>query len=245
MGVLEGKVAIITGGAGGQGGAEARLFVSEGASVVITDVNSEAGTALAAQIGPRAVFQHHNVADEAGWAKVVDVALSAFGKVDVLVNNAGITNDLTVQDTDFAAFNHIMSVNLQGAFLGVKAVIEPMKKEGKGSIINIGSGAGLRGIPRKFAYGVSKWGLRGLTRFAAQDLGPFNIRVNIIMPGMIDTAHLHNSGAMPRLMANLNAVPLRRVGQPEEIASAALYLASDASSYMTGGEMLIDGGLLA
>lgn len=244
MGILEDKVALITGGSSGQGAAEARLFAAEGASVVIADIDSRLGESVAADLGARALFLYLDVADEPTWQNVVAATTARFGGIDILINNAGVSDDLPFQETDLASYSHIQRVNLLGPFLGMKAVFGPMSGGG-GCIINIGSAAGLRGIAGKFSYGVSKWGLRGLTRYAAHDLAPFNIRVNAILPGIIDTPLMNRSAAAARLKSNLNVVPLHRIGTPMEIAKVALFLASDASSYMTGAEMVVDGGLLA
>lgn len=241
---LSGKVAIITGAAQGQGAAEARLFADLGARVVLTDVLVDKGREVAASIGDAARFLAHDVADESGWATVVDTAVSEFGRLDVLVNNAAICRVVPLVEQGVDGFETMLRVNLIGPFLGMQAVVDPMKAGGGGSIINVSSQAGLQGLAGYSAYGASKWGLRGISRVAAIELGPFNIRVNTVYPGMIDTpmvAHLdveRGPGGHP-------GAPLTRVGAPEEVADVVAFLGSDASSYVTGAELAVDGGASA
>lgn len=244
---LAGKVAIITGGATGQGAAAARLFAAEGARVVIiTGSNEVAGRQVTAEIGDAALFIKHDVADEAGWDAVVKTTLERFGRIDVLLNNAATVKNMAVQDTDTATLDRMMRVNVYGPFFAIRAVVEPMKRAGGGSIINVGSGNAIKAYPGKFPYAVSKWALRGVTRSAAMDLAPFGIRVNSLIPGVVDTPMLRNSDMRPDLLQQvMNSIPLGRAGQPEELAKAALFLASDASSFMTGAEMVVDGGSVA
>ncbi|ORA28218.1 glucose 1-dehydrogenase [Mycobacterium aquaticum] len=241
---LSGKVAIITGAAQGQGAAEARLFADLGARVVLTDVLVDKGQEVAAAIGDAARFLHHDVSDESGWAAAVDTAVSEFGRLDVLVNNAAICKVVPLTEQTADGFDQMLRVNLVGAFLGVKAVVEPMKTAGGGSIVNISSQAGVQGLAGYTAYGASKWGLRGMSKVAAIELGPLGIRVNTVYPGMIDTpmiAHLdvaRGPGGHP-------GAPLTRVGTPEEVAEVVAFLASDASSYITGADLTVDGGASA
>lgn len=238
---LSGKVAIITGAASGQGAEEAKLFVAEGAKVVMTDVQQEAGEQLAAELGPHAVFVKHDVTNEADWAAVVAAAVEHFGGVDVLVNNAGILAMPSIEDTTPELFDKIMAVNVRGAFLGIKAVLPLMKSKGAGSIINISSAAGMSGQINALAYTSSKWALRGMTKSAALDLGLFGIRVNSIHPGTIATPMTAASGVA--LGRPLPLAALNRAADPAEVATGVLFLASDESSYMTGSEMVIDGGM--
>ncbi|OBJ30053.1 glucose 1-dehydrogenase [Mycolicibacter heraklionensis] len=239
---LTGKVAIITGAARGQGAAEARLFTELGAHVVLTDVLADEGERIATELGAR--FVRHDVGDEAGWKSVVETAVSEFGRLDVLVNNAAICQSIPLIEQSAAGFNAMLRVNLIGAFLGVKAVVEPMQASGGGSVINVSSQAGLQGLAGYSAYGASKWGLRGMTKVAAIELGPYGIRVNSVHPGMIDTpmvAHLRvrpGPGRHP-------AAPLTRIGLPSEVADVVAFLASDASAYVTGAELAVDGGASA
>jgi 3alpha(or 20beta)-hydroxysteroid dehydrogenase len=241
---LTGKVAIITGAARGQGAAEARLFASLGAQVVLTDVLAGEGDRVAESIGTAARFVRHDVADENDWHRAVDTAVTEFGRVDVLVNNAAICKVVPLVEQNAEGFEQMLRVNLLGAFLGIKAVTEPMKAAGGGSIVNISSQAGVQGLAGYSAYGSSKWGLRGLSKVAAIELGPLSIRVNTVYPGMIDTpmiAHLE----VERGPGGHPGAPLTRVGAPEEVAEVVAFLASDASSYMTGADLTVDGGASA
>jgi 3alpha(or 20beta)-hydroxysteroid dehydrogenase len=236
-----GKVAIITGGASGQGAAEARHFVQEGAQVVIADLN-EAGATLAAELGTSAIFVRHDVASAQSWAEVVKSCLSAFGLLNVLINNAGIYVTGSLQATDEALMDKHIRVNQIGAFLGMKAAVEPMTAAGGGSIVNTSSVLGMRGFPGEFAYSTTKWALRGMTKCAAADLAPHKIRVNSIHPGVVDTPMLASNTAA-ELEMRRKLVPLGRFASAEEIAHVAGFLASDASSYITGSEVTVDGGI--
>lgn len=240
MGLLNGKVAIVTGAAGGQGEAEARQFVAEGAQVVMTDV-SDAARAVAEELGPQALFVQHDVASELDWDDVVQATVERFGRVDILVNNAAVYNPQALQDTSPADFERHMRVNQTGAFLGMRAVTAPMARCGGGSIVNIGSGLGLSGTSGNFAYAATKWALRGMTRCAARDLAPLNIRVNAVLPGLVRTTML--DAREPALIEQVAAtLPIKRLGLPEEIAKMVLFIASDTSAYMTGAEIVVDGG---
>jgi len=245
MARLDGKVAIITGGARGMGGATSRLFAAEGAKVVIADVLDKEGAELAAELKGSAIFQHHDVTDEASWSSVMAKALAAFGKVDILVNNAGILLFKTLLDTSKADYERVLGVNLMGAFLGIKAVAPHMIERGSGSIVNVSSVDGMKGANSLGAYSSSKWGLRGLTRVAAMEFGHKGVRVNSIHPGGIDTA-MGNPYSENRTEVNkrYTMVPLQRVGDPIEAARTSLFLASDDSSYLCGAEIAVDGGML-
>lgn len=239
---LTGKVAIITGAARGQGAAEARLFTSLGAQVVLTDLLADEGERVATELGAR--FVRHDVGDEAGWETVVEMAVSEFGRLDVLVNNAAICQSVPLLEQSAAGFKAMLRVNLIGAFLGVKAVAEPMRASGGGSVINVSSQAGLQGLAGYSAYGASKWGLRGMTKVAAIELGPYGIRVNSVHPGMIDTPMVAHLGIQPGPGGHPGA-PLTRIGLPSEVADVVAFLASDASAYVTGAELAVDGGASA
>jgi 3alpha(or 20beta)-hydroxysteroid dehydrogenase len=245
MGRLDGKVAIVTGGARGQGGAEAALFRAEGAEVVITDVLAEAGQSHAAGIG--ATFITHDVRSEEEWAEVVRQTIERHGRIDVLVNNAGIFQRAKLLDTTVEDYRRIVDVNQLGVFLGMKAVAPAMIAQQAGSIVNISSIAGLVGSPGAFAYGASKFAVRGMTKSAAIELARANVRVNSIHPGMIETDMMTEvtGGDVGRHDRFAAAVPLRRPAESDEVASLALYLASDESRYCTGSEFVIDGGITA
>jgi 3alpha(or 20beta)-hydroxysteroid dehydrogenase len=239
MGRLSGKVAIITGAAGGQGEAEARLFVAEGAQVMITDVQDQVEQ-VAADLGEAAAFLKHDVADAAVWAQVVAETLRRFGKVDGLVNNAAIFNPKPLIETSAAELEQHFRVNQLGVFLGMQAVIAPMQAVGGGSIVNIASVSGLRNIPGQFAYAASKWAVRGMTGNAAAELTRLGIRVNAVYPGLINTPML--AGNSPETNARFaRSVPIGRMAEPSEVAEVVAFLISDAASYVSGAEIAVDG----
>ena len=238
------KVVIVTGAARGQGEIEARLFAERGAAVVLTDVLEEEGRAVAESIGDAARFVAHDISEASAWQTVLTAAESNFGGVDVLVNNAGIYWVRMLADETADSLAKMLRINLIGAALGIQAVTEPMRHRGGGSIVNISSTAGVMGYPGHVAYGSAKWGLRGLTRVAALELSDFKIRVNCVLPGAVDTEMSWRNG-MEAGDGKLPGVPLRRVGLTEEVAEVVAFLASDASSYVTGSEYIIDGGASA
>ncbi len=245
MGRLDGKVCIVTGGARGQGGSEAALFRREGAEVVITDVLEDVGKAHAAAIG--ASFIRHDVRSEEEWTEVVRQAVDRHGQVDVLVNNAGIYERGKLLDTTVEQYRRIIDVNQLGVFLGMKAVAPAMIAQQSGSIVNISSIAGLLGSANAVAYGASKFAVRGMTKAVALELARYTIRVNSIHPGMIDTDMMtvvtgDSAERHDRMARN---VPIGRAAEADEVASLALYLASDESRYCTGSEFVIDGGIMA
>ena len=246
MARLAGKVAVITGGARGMGATTARMFVAEGAKVAVADVLDAEGAALAAELGDAARFYHHDVTSEAGWADLVRQIEADLGAVDVLLNNAGILMFRTLIETTLEEYERVLRVNLVGQFLGIKAVAPGMIARGKGSIINVSSVSGMQAGNCLGAYGSSKWGVRGLTKVAALELGHRGIRVNSVHPGTIDTA-MGNQGNLTReeLDATFAHLPLQRAGGQEEVAAASLFLASDEASYINGTEIVVDGGLMA
>lgn len=237
---LDGKVILISGGARGQGAAEARLCVAEGARVVIGDLLVAEGEKLAAELGAGAVFVRQDVTQESDWAATV-AAARKLGGLHGLVNNAGIYRPATLMETDAALFEQHMRVNQLGCFLGMKAVVPLMETSGGGSIVNISSVAGLRGSPGAFAYSATKWALRGMTKAAASDLALRKIRVNSIHPGPINTEML-KIRTPEQNERRLQSVPMRRQGTAEEVADLVLFLLSDESGYITGAEVAIDGG---
>jgi 3alpha(or 20beta)-hydroxysteroid dehydrogenase len=245
MGKLDGKVAIGTGAARGQGAAEATLFRSEGAEVVMTDVLADDGEVLAKDIG--ATFLAHDVRSEEEWAEIVRQALDRHGRIDVLVNNAGIFQRAKLVDTDLELYRRIVDVNQVGVFLGMRAVAPAMIDQRSGSIVNISSVAGLRAAAGAIAYGASKFAVTGMTKSAAMELASHQVRVNSIHPGMIDTDMMTmvTGGNAERHDKFARSIPLRRAADPHEVAALALFLASDDSGYCTGSEFVVDGGLTA
>ena len=245
MGRLEGKVTLITGGAKGQGAAEAALFRAEGAKVWIVDVDDPRGEATAAEVG--ATYRHLDVRDEVAWSALVDEILAADGQLDVLVNNAGIFTYARMVDTTVDDFTRQFDVNQLGVFLGMRAVAPTMIAAQRGSIVNISSAAGIIATPNTIGYSASKWAVRGMTKVAAVELGRNGVRVNSVHPGVIDTELLYENPIMQRedLTPVLRSVPLRRMAEPSEVATLVLFLASDESSYCTGSEFIVDGGVTA
>ena len=237
---LEGRVAVVTGGARGMGASHVRALTEAGAQVVLGDVLDEDGAALAGDLAPGVRFAHLDVTREEDWTSCVALAEREFGPISVLVNNAGITSMAPLVDTTLADWQRVIDVNLTGTFLGMRAVAPSMRRAGGGSIVNVSSMGGLVAIHPSFAYTASKWGVRGLTKAAAIELGGDGIRVNSIHPGMIKTAMI--DGADESAMAPL--IPMARFGDPDEVARLVLYLVSDAT-YSTGSEFAVDGGILA
>jgi 3alpha(or 20beta)-hydroxysteroid dehydrogenase len=247
---LQGKVALITGGARGMGEAEARRFHAEGAKVVIADVRDEVGQAVADDLGDNALYVHLDVTSEADWEAAVAATTERFGAVTVLVNNAGISRYETIDRMPKDELMAHLSVNVVGPWLGIKSVFESMRRAGGGSIVNIGSTNSVRGAAGATAYATSKHAAAGLTKSAAVELGPFGIRVNMVLPGGVATPMAAEAAEWfgPAPLDNLPSewsLPLKRWGLPEDIAAMVLFLASDESSYSTGGEFLADGGMNA
>ena len=246
---LEGKVALITGAARGQGAAEARMFAQEGAKVILADVTDQEGMAVAAEIaeaGGDALYVHLDVTNEDEWESAVQSAVASFGKLDILVNNAGIWRRGHVLETSSDQWDEIMDVNAKGVFLGTKAAIPAMRKAGGGSIINISSTAGLVGSKTSAAYSASKGAVRIFTKSTAVQYAAEGIRANSIHPGPIDTDM--GDQVWPDATSREAAVArtaIARIGTADDIAYGALYLASDESSFVTGSELVIDGGVTA
>ena len=246
---LEGKVALISGGSRGQGATEAELFVKEGAKVVIADILEPEGNAVAAQIregGGDASFIRLDVTSEDDWRDAVEFTLNTYGRLDILINNAAIYKRTPIVQTDLDEWNQIMDINSTGVFLGTKHAVPAMQKSGGGSIINISSTAGLVGSERGSAYGASKGSVRLFTKYTAIQHAEDGIRANSIHPGPIDTEMIKENISTPEDRAESEArVPLGRIGTVMDVAYGALFLASDESSFMTGAELVIDGGVTA
>jgi 3alpha(or 20beta)-hydroxysteroid dehydrogenase len=242
MGKLDGKVAIITGAARGQGAAEARAFIEEGAQVVLGDVLDDLGAKVVADLGDAAVYVHLDVREPQQWSDAVGTAISQFGKLDILVNNAGILKTGLIESQPLDEYLEVITVNQVGCWLGMKAVIPSLKANGGGAIINISSIAGCVGVPGVSAYSSSKFAVRGMTKCAAIELGGFNIRVNSVHPGSVDTPMIRSPDDEGE--PGLAGQPIARIGTPAEVAAMVLFIASDAT-YSTGCEFIIDGGWIA
>ncbi|MBD2859162.1 glucose 1-dehydrogenase [Spongiibacter sp. KMU-158] len=241
---LAGKTAIITGAAGGTGAVTATRFIAEGAKVIIADILDEQGKALANSLGENATYQHCDVSSEADWQALMETA-QAIGDLNILINNAAVLAVGSIKDTDADAYMRVIQINQLGCYNGIRAAIEPMKKAGGGSIINISSIDGIQAKNGLSAYISSKFAIRGLTKAAAIELGCYGIRVNSVHPGGIFST-MHGAAPNQQPTEQDNAFyadfPLPRVGMPAEVANLSLYLASDESSYSTGSEFLVDGG---
>lgn len=241
---LHGKVAIITGAAGGQGRVAAELFAKAGASVMLTDID-DGGRAIAAAIGRGSTFLQHDVADPVDWERVASTARARFGGVDILVNNAGVAGHETVESLEPSGLRDYLDINMMGAFHGIRSIAPLMRSRGGGAIINIGSLAALRGWPGLAGYGISKWALRGLSHYAARDLATGNIRVNLVLPGSVSVMMVKGAEAAADKAALASEIPLGRLATAEDVAQTVLFLASDAARYLTGTEITIDGGTTA
>lgn len=236
---LEGKVVLVTGGARGIGAAYSRALHAAGARVMLADVLTDEGEALAAELGDGARFVALDVREEAEWAAAVDATVAAFGSLDVLVNNAGIANAAPIEHFTLEKWNAVIAVNLTGVFLGCRAVVPVMKGQGGGSIINISSVEGMRGSPGLHGYTAAKFGVRGMSASLAVELGPAGIRVNSVHPGYITTA------MSARIDPEKLDIPLGRPGVPEDLVGTIVFLASEASSFTSGAEFVVDGGMIA
>lgn len=216
-----------------------RLLAAEGARVIALDIDLDAARSVADELGPDVIAREIDVTDQGQWAEVVREAEERFGGIDVLVNNAGIADPALLEDLDGARLQRTVDVNLVGVFNGIQAVVPAMKSAGGGSIVNIGSVGAFQGVPRMSAYVATKWGVRGLTKAAALELGVHQIRVNAVHPGQTRTPMTHG------VVFDTSAVALGRVGEPEDIAQAVLFFASDQSRFITGSDLVVDGGQLA
>ncbi|QUT07851.1 glucose 1-dehydrogenase [Sphingobium phenoxybenzoativorans] len=239
MNRVQGKTAIVTGGASGIGEGIVRALVAEGANVVFGDIDADKGRALAESLGAKAVFQRHDATSEQSWRDMLAAAEKAFGTVNVLVNNVGGLEAAPLETWDGAKFQRALDLNLFSAFFGVTAVTPIMKKAGGGSIINIASMAAMRGYPAIIGYVSAKWAVRGMTKAAAVELGAYGIRVNAVHPGQTQTP------ATEKAPFKTEHVALKRLGQPDDIAQIVLFLASDDARWVTGADYMADGGELA
>lgn len=240
---LEGRVALISGAARGMGAAEARLFVEEGARVVLGDVLDEEGEQTAAELGEAATYVHLDVTSEEEWQAAVARAEERFGRLDVLVNNAGVLGFGLLENTSLEDYERVVKVNQTGTFLGMKSAIGAMRRAGGGSIVNISSLAGMQGVGGLVSYTASKFAVRGMTKVAAIELGPSSIRVNSVHPGGVATPMTRPVGGESEAEDDtVYTSPIPRIGRPEEVANLVLWLASEKSSYCTGSEFVIDGG---
>jgi 3alpha(or 20beta)-hydroxysteroid dehydrogenase len=238
---LADKVAIVTGASSGQGAATARLFAAEGARVMLTDLN-EPDVAMLESLGGEARFLRHDVSDAETWREAVATTVKQFGRLNVLVNNAGVYRPGRLTETDASLWDFHYRVNQLGVFLGMRSVIDAMSASGGGSIVNVSSNAGIGHVPGIFAYATTKWAVRGMSKLAASELAGQGIRVNVVFPGIIDTPML-GENTPDRLEMYRNMIPMRRMGAPEEVARLSLFLASDEASYITGAEVAVDGGI--
>ncbi len=244
---LPGKVVLVTGAARGQGEAEARRFVAEGATVLLTDVADDAGAAVAAGLGAAAAYAHLDVTDPAQWERAVDEAVARWGRLDVLVNNAGIGTVAALDALPLEDHRRLVDVNLNGVYYGMRAVTATMRRQRSGAIVNVSSIDGLVGVLGMTSYAATKFAVTGMTRSAALELGPAGVRVNSVHPGVVNSPMVQQAPAEVR--AKLDALmamqPIARMGEPEEVAALVLFLASDEASYITGAQFVIDGGHVA
>lgn len=243
MGKLQAKVVVITGGAQGMGELHAKKAIAEGAKVVITDINDELGQKTANSLGDDVLFIKHDVSKEADWNHVIQEVMNKWNRIDVLVNNAGITYNKTIDQISLEDYMKIVNINQVSVFLGIKTVSKIMKSQKQGSIINISSMNGLVG--GAIGYTDTKFAVRGMTKAAAKELSPYNIRVNSVHPGVIKTPMLEQDDVKEAVKEFEKTIPMRRVAQPEEVSKLVCFLGSDDASYSTGSEFVIDGGITA
>lgn len=243
---MKGKVAVVTGGARGMGAATCRLMAREGASVVIADVLEQEGIALAGELGGIAVFHRLDVTNEADWATLVSDTMTRHGRIDALVNNAAVVTFGPIVELEAETIDRVLAINIKGAMLGMKHVGKVMADARRGAIVNISSVDGLRGSNSLSLYSSTKWAVRGMTKSAAMEFGPVGVRVNSVHPGGVNTPMGNPQGLSgDALNRDYTRVPMQRIGEPEEIAAASLFLCSDEASYVNGAELSVDGGWAA
>jgi len=242
-GRISGKIALITGGARGQGRQEAERFAAEGATVYITDVLDDVGAAAADELGDAVTFLHHDVTSEDDWAAVIAGIIEQHGRIEILVNNAGIFSMTAALDTSIEAWNQMVAINQTGVFLGIRDVGRVMCEQGSGSIINISSIAGLAGVGRDHAYAATKWAVRGMSKSAAIEFAAHGVRVNSVHPGIIDTDMLREFGG--NIERITESIPMGRTASADEVANVVLFLASEEASYCSGHEFVVDGAMNA
>lgn len=241
---LRDKVVLLTGAANGMGESHARRVVAEGGYLLMSDIAAEAGERLCAELGGRARFVEHDIADESQWENAVKAACDNFGGIDVLVNNAGILTKGDIQSETVDTLRKVLDVNVVGTWLGIRSAAPVMKERGGGSIINVSSQVGYRGWSNYSVYGCSKWAIRGLTKHMAMELAEHNIRVNAILPGAVDETGLFSDRMDPQVMEQMKqTIPLRRFVSRDQVSSLMVYLASDESAATTGTDNLIDCGV--
>lgn len=236
---FEGRTAIVSGGGKGIGEATVRLLAAQGAAVVAADIDIASAEAVSAELGPQVRAAHLDVRSPESWAKLVDETERSVGTVDILVNNAGIADPGPLEDWDLARFQRTLDVNLLGVFNGMQAVAPGMRAAKRGSIVNVGAVVGFKAVPHMAGYTTAKWGLRGLTKTGALELGPHGVRVNAVHPGMTRTPMTAG------VSFDVSSIALGRVGEPDDIAQAVLFFASDDSRFVTGADLLVDGGQMA
>jgi len=241
---LKNVVALIAGGASGMGAAESRMFVAEGAKVVISDIHDAGGEALADELGDAATYLHLDIAEEADWQRGIELAQSEFGALTTMVSNAAVYGTETLVETEPEEWDRIQRVNQRGTYLGMRAVLPVLEAAGGGSIVIVSSVGGTRGMPYMFSYGVSKWAMRGMGKYGAVQAAKSGVRVNTILPGVIDTP-MQRTNTPETLKMLEEMIPLGRMGKAEDIAAAVVYLASDEAAYVTGLELAVDGGVMA
>jgi 3alpha(or 20beta)-hydroxysteroid dehydrogenase len=244
MGRFDGKIVIVTGAGRGQGAVEARMFGAEGATVVLGDVLDDEGAAVAAEIGGNSTYVHLDVSKEADWANAIATA-QGLGPLTVLVNNAGIIRPAAIEETSLDDYLSVIHVNQVGCFLGMRMTFGPIRDNGGGAIVNISSVDGMRGTNGLISYAASKWAVRGMTKVAAMEFGRFGVRVNSVHPGGVNTIMGNPVGMKELETIPYQAQPITRIGESNEIGEAVLFLASDAASYITGTELVVDGGMTA